>query len=456
MFRYFILLVLILSFTPRLQAQKDYTALNYALIDVAASGDVDSLIQILKQDVNLDFRDANSGTALYYATQNNHLDIVKVLVYNGADMDFSLDNGFSPLMCACYNDFFDIAEYLARNGANTNDRDEYWATAMHYAVAVGDYYLVDMLLFYGAKPDLLTHEKISPLFVASLIGDTAIANLLLNKGANINQLNETDDSPLSMAIQENDTIMFDFLRTHGVDLKSMQKNNYTPVARALLNNNIYAFEQLKQNDSPQKYVHNNRFNPLNIVYSQGNRTKAKEMKKQAYSSGLLPYFNALQFQVSSSFNADDVFYSFGMGVRDVKYNLALQFNFGTRFTKKAVIFEQSDNTYWQLWEHRYILEIAAVEYFPVKLEMMNMELFAGLGTQFMLGKYDGVHQKINPSVVFVPQVGVKVDVNPLFFTLAYEYTAYHLNDISNHKLKVGIAYKLQFVAKPKKYELIWM
>jgi len=119
MYKSFIVFFLLFTLSHSLDAQKN-VELNYALIEVAAEGNLDSLIQILKKDPNLDFRDANSGTALYYAVQNNHLDIVKVLVFNGADMDYGLDDGFSPLMCACYNGYFDIAEFLARSGANTN------------------------------------------------------------------------------------------------------------------------------------------------------------------------------------------------------------------------------------------------------------------------------------------------------------------------------------------------
>jgi len=456
MYKVFILVLFVLMSSSLLQAQQKNEKLNFALIDVAAEGDLDSLIQLLKMDLNLDFRDANSGTALYYAVQNKHFDIVKVLVFNGADMDYSLDNGFSPLMSACYNGYFDIAEFLARSGANTNARDQYWATALHYATAIGDYYMVDMLLFYNAKPDLLTYEKISPLFVSSLIGDTAIAELLLNKGANINQLTDTDDSPLSIAIQENDSVMFDFLMKHGADVEHVQKNRYKPYAWALLNENRYAFDKLKPKNTAQVSTQNNQFNPLNIAYSNADKELVKSLKKEHYSSGFMPFFAGMNVQVATVFNTDDAFYSFGMGIQDVKYNVDFQLNFGTRFKKKAVLFEESTDTYIQLWEHRNYFELAAIKHFPVKLEMMNMDFFAGLGAQFMLGKYNGIRKKLSPAVAIVPQIGLRIELEPLFFTLAYEYTPYQLVGYSNHKLKIGMGYRFRFVHKPRKFDLIWM
>ncbi|RUA24105.1 MAG: hypothetical protein DSY76_08375 [Bacteroidetes bacterium] len=455
MYKIFIVFILLFTLSSSLDAQKN-VELNYALIEVAAEGNLDSLIQILKKDPNLDFRDANSGTALYYAVQNNHLDIVKVLVFNGADMDYSLDDGFTPLMCACYNGYFDIAEFLARSGANTNDRDQYWATALHYSVAIDDYYMADMLLFYGAKPDLLTYEKISPLFVSCLIGDTAIASILLKKGANINRLTETGDSPLSIAIQQNDSVMFDFLLVHHADVNTAIKTKYEPFSWALLNKNKYAFEKLKPKNPSLISTKNNRYNPLNIAYSVGDKDFVAKMKSEGYSSGLMPFFDAISTHAATSFNGDDAFYSFGLGLEDAKYNMGFELNFGTRFKKKAVLFEESDGTYLQLWEGRNFLEFAALKSFPVKLEMMNMSLYAGLGAQFMLGGYNGVRTKLKPSVAFVPKLGLNIELNPLCFIVGYEYTPYKLNGISNHKFSVGIGYRFQFIKKPKRFELIWM
>ncbi|MCK5776964.1 MAG: ankyrin repeat domain-containing protein [Bacteroidales bacterium] len=455
MYRAFILLLLMIGGSFFIQAQDKSEKLNYALIDVAASGDLDSLIKILRTDPNIDFRDANSGTALFYAAQNNHLDIVKVLVYNGADIDYGLDNGFTPLMSACYNGYFETAEYLANSDANLNGRDEYWVTALHYAVAMREYYIVDMLLFYGALPDLQTYEKTSPLLVASLVGDTAIAQLLLDKKALVNLFNEYDDSPLSVAVQNKDTAMFDYLIEHGAKLESIRKSKYEPFAWALLNENLYAFEKLKPN-KVLSVAKNNRFNPLNIAYAQNNKQLARSMKNEGYSSGWMPYFNALLVEMSTSFNSDDAFYVFGMGLQDVKYDLGMKLSFGTRFKKKAIVFEESADTYMQLWEHRRFMELAVSKHFPIKMELLEMEVFAGIGFQFMFGSYDGIHKSISPSLAFIPQLGLQFNLNPLYFILAYEYTSYGLKDLSNHKLKIGMGYHMQFEKKPKKYELPWL
>ncbi len=437
-------------------AQSDNDKLNYALIDAAANGKTDTLIALLKRYPDIDFRDYNNGTALFYATQNNHLDIVKILVYNGANMNYGLDNGFTPLMSACYNGYFEIAEYLARSGADLDMRDQYWATAIHYAVAMGHYYIVDMLLYYGADAHRLTYEGTSTVLEASLFGDTAIAQLLLNKGVDIDKENKLGYTPLSVAVQNKDTIMFDFLIVNGADPKVLQKKKYTPYAWALLNHNVYAYEKLKPERSTLQSRTNNRYNSLNIAYTNDDISLVKKMKAEGLTSGWLPYYDAAVLQFSASFNGNDAFYNFGFGLQDAKYKTDIVLKYGTRFKSKAILFEESKDTYLQLWEHRRYLELYLQKRFEYKFEFFKLDLYAGFGMQWMFGKYDGIRRNLNPSFALIPQIGLQVDMNPIYFKIGYEYTPYQLYDISAHKVKMGLGYRFNFVRRPTKYSLLWI
>ena len=443
-------------FSSNLNAQQKDDKLNYALIDAAANGQTDLLISILKQHPNIDFRDVNNGSPLFYATQNNHLDIVKILVFNGANMDNGLDNGFTPLMSACYNGYFDIAEYLAHNGVRLDSRDNYWATAIHYAVAMGNYYIVDMLLYYDANAQLLTYEKTSTMLEASLFGDTAIAQLLIDNHVDIDKANKLGYSPLSVAVQNSDTVMFELLLAHGADTMALQRAGYTPYAWALLNQNLYAYSKLKPERSSLQSRSNNRYNSLNIAYANGDAELVKSIKKEGVRSGWFPYYNAVLLQFSASFNNNDAFYNFGVGLDDVKYKTDIVLNFGTRFNTKAVLFKESADSYLQLWEHRRYMELYFQKRFEYKLDFFNINLYAGVGLQWMFGKYNGVRRELNPSFALVPQIGLLVDMNCMYFQVGYEYTPYELYDISGHKMKLGLGYKINLVKKPAKYSLLWI
>ena len=456
MYKSIVFLFFTLVFSTLVHAQNRDVKLNYALIDAAANGSTDSLIEILKLHPNIDFRDANNGTAIFYATQNNHFDIVKILIYNDANMNYAINSGFTPLMSACYNGYFDIGEYLASHGANLDIKDQYGANALHYAVAMGDFYMTDMLLFYGADALSLTYENTSTILVASLIGDTAVARLLLEKDADIDRVNKLGYSPLSVAVQNNDSVMFDYLIEHDAKPEVLKNQQYESYAWALLNKNYYAYKKLKPERATMQSRSNNHYNSLNIAYGIGDPDLIKTLKKEGITSGWFPYFNSASFQFLSSFNGSDAFFNFGAGLNDAKYKTSIILNYGTRFKEKAILFEESKDTYLQLWEHRRYFELYLQKRFVFQMDFFDVSVYAGLGAQWMFGNYSGVRQQVYPSFALVPQVGIQLDMRPVFFNLGYEYTAYELYDISGHKFKIGLGYRLNFVKKPKKYSLLWI
>ena len=440
----------------KIYAQSASKKQNFALIKAAEKGKTEELIKILKNKADINFRDDNGGTALFYATQNHHLDIVKILIYNGAKPDLSLYDGFSPLMSACVTGDFDIAEYLAAHGAGLDKRNKYWATALHFAVAMGDYYITDMLLFYGADANKLTYQKTSPLLVAALYGDTAIAKLLLKKKANTNQVNKAGLSPLSVAIQNNDTAFFDLLMAHDADPNLVNKAPYKTPAWALKNRNKYAFEKLKKSQLGSEAFQNRRYNPLIIAYANNDMELVKTLKKEGYRSGFMPFYNAILNQASFSFNADDLFFKFGIGFQDIKYKTTIWINYGTRFKQKAILLKGGDESFTQLWEHRRYFELGLQKYFVIPLNDIELKPFIGLGAQFMMGHYDGLNQKLEKPFSLVPKLGFYINLNPAFFSISYEYTPYGLYDISPHKINLGIGYKIDFTNKPKPYKLLWL
>jgi ankyrin repeat protein len=52
-----------------------------------------------------------------------HPDVVRALVYGGADLEISDWNGWTPLMKAIYRNNFEIAKILVENGANVNAKN---------------------------------------------------------------------------------------------------------------------------------------------------------------------------------------------------------------------------------------------------------------------------------------------------------------------------------------------
>lgn len=438
-----------------LRAFPQSDSLGYRLIKAAEEGKTKRVIALLKQKADIDFRDANGGTALFYATENHHLDIVKILVYNGADMDIPLYDGFTPLMSAAFTGDFDIADYLAYSGATLDATDQFGLTALHYAVAQKDYYIADMLLFYGAGTKILSDDNTSPLLVASVVGDTAIARLLIEKGADIDRANNAHQNPLSIAIMQNDTAMFDLLINAGADLSRFPVKNYPADAWSLLNNNLYAFRKLKPAHPGPEATGNKRTNPLIIAYALGDSKIVKGLKKEGYKSGIAPYFNSLVTDVAFSFNNKDLFISLGVAAQDVKYKTRLGIRLGSRPHEKSII-EERDYGFVQLWEHRHFFELNLAKYFRIPLGQGTAEPFVEAGFQWMWGYYNGLSRKLDDNFVIVPRLGLRFCYQNLVVSAVYAYTPYGLYDISPHKFEIGIGLRFSKIKKPKPYKLLWL
>ncbi|KAI1714077.1 ankyrin repeats (3 copies) domain-containing protein [Ditylenchus destructor] len=152
----------------------------------AREGSLDDCRDLLAQHPNIvNEKDPDDATALYYACSNGHLDIVKLLVENGADIEqkgpgvrVKWQTG-TPLMAACWGQHAEVVEYLLSVGARINRKSLQGTTALHDAVENGDHHLVSLLLKAGA-----TQQKdrwgCTPLRGAAFAAHGHLFSLLLN------------------------------------------------------------------------------------------------------------------------------------------------------------------------------------------------------------------------------------------------------------------------------------
>ena len=76
----------------------------------------------------------NSGlTALHLASSRGHLDIVRLLLTEGADMTIGSNSGMTALHYACSNRRLDIIRLLLTEGADMTIADKYGRTPLLWA-----------------------------------------------------------------------------------------------------------------------------------------------------------------------------------------------------------------------------------------------------------------------------------------------------------------------------------
>jgi len=101
-----------------------------ALLWASQQGHVDCIKVLIESDANVNYVGEYGCTALRLAVSNGRKECVKALIEAGANVN-QIDNyGYTVLMSASYNGYTEIMKYLINAGANVNYMDKYWNTAL--------------------------------------------------------------------------------------------------------------------------------------------------------------------------------------------------------------------------------------------------------------------------------------------------------------------------------------
>lgn len=129
---------------------------NEDLVKSAANGDSQKVEDILARkcpeaDVNGVFA---GHTALQAASQNGHLDVIKVLIKYNVDLEVEDKDGDRSIHHAAFGDEPLAIELLYNAGCDLNSRNKRRQTALHIAVNKGHIGVVKMLLKLSCHPSL--------------------------------------------------------------------------------------------------------------------------------------------------------------------------------------------------------------------------------------------------------------------------------------------------------------
>ncbi|KAK4680126.1 hypothetical protein QC764_210310 [Podospora pseudoanserina] len=179
--------------------------------------------------------EANGFSALHFAVYQNNLGVVELLLANGADVNILANCGYPPLMWARH---INIVRVLLRNGADWNappDKPHTVLTvaafngyheivrmllekgapassaALRYATCEGHTEVVQVLVDFDIPVDIFLHAKlgITALPLAAGGGHSDIATILLRKGASLYNKHPVLGSILNAASFGGEDIVFD-------------------------------------------------------------------------------------------------------------------------------------------------------------------------------------------------------------------------------------------------------
>ena len=148
---------------------------------------LDKIALILKDEIGIkaiNEPDETGWTALHFAAENGHLDIVTTLIEKVADINKANNQEMTALHLAAANGHTKTVETLIENKATNDATDNQVCTALHFAAANGHKEIVKKLVENGANKDATNNQGWTALHLAAANGHLDIVTTLIENGAN--------------------------------------------------------------------------------------------------------------------------------------------------------------------------------------------------------------------------------------------------------------------------------
>jgi len=133
------------------------------LMDSIANGDIKNMYNLLwNEHVSLNAKkDFYGSDLLSIATQNEHYDIVKLLMKMNLDPNTRNNYGVTPIHWAANNGNDYLIQELCKHGLTVKDlekRDEFGSTPLHFAAMQNNENVVQLLISSGINPTVMNND----------------------------------------------------------------------------------------------------------------------------------------------------------------------------------------------------------------------------------------------------------------------------------------------------------
>lgn len=220
--------------------------------------------------------------SLINAVKSNDLELFSALL-NKNDVHQIDEFGKTALAYAAANGNEYMINCILQAGADINARDNLNKTPLMYAVSkAGNIKIVELLLEAGANPSVIDTQHNSVLMYAVLYGDLDIVKLLLKKNHNINTVNSAGLNLLNLAITQNAGYeVIKALIDYGCDTESRATiGGYTSLMHAVYCGRNDVVKELLLNGADQNAIDFSGMNARQIAESLG-RTQCIRAFKMA-------------------------------------------------------------------------------------------------------------------------------------------------------------------------------
>ncbi|MDD5613821.1 MAG: ankyrin repeat domain-containing protein [Candidatus Omnitrophica bacterium] len=216
------------------------------LYNAVLDDDIATLRDLLSKGADPNATNMFGMYALGTAASKGNLDMIKILLENGADINSQDDMmGWTPLISAANKGNNEAVKLLIDRGAIIDAADTAGYTALIYAATAGYKDTVELLVKSGADINYASGGY-SPLISALDNGHTETAKVLIENGADPNSSTETGETPLILAAQKGNLAAVQVLLDYGADAEVKDNKGRTALAWAEFEQHENIIELLKK------------------------------------------------------------------------------------------------------------------------------------------------------------------------------------------------------------------
>ena len=215
------------------------------------NGHVDIVKMLIRNGADVNVATQKKWTAIHFAASKGHAGVVKVLIQNGADVNALFQTKYTgklnALIFAASLGHIDVVSLLLLNGADVNSVDRYQNTALHCAIKREHFDVAKLLIDNGADVNAMNECRYTPL---STLSGTPLITL---SGTPLITLSETVGDAVSSYLSHrvgSSVNLMKLLISKGADVNAVvgdEFDKHTPLQKAALNNNVDFVKVLIQN-----------------------------------------------------------------------------------------------------------------------------------------------------------------------------------------------------------------
>lgn len=395
----------------------EYYDEGYELLYYADSGAIDQVIRMIdKEEADVDFTNDDGVTPIMFAAQAGHDTVVKFLISRDANINHKSYNlEVCALISAVKNDYLRTAEILVRAGADIDAVDVYKRTALHYAVIEDFIATTDMLLYYEADPNMKdTYDK-TPLYYAVKYSNDSIAKILIDQNANEDEIS-IDSTYLLHVAAENGNVEFIEKYANTFDLEQENENGFTPLEMSIIGGQSGLVNFFLEKNCTIRDTISDLFSLRTLARSSGDRKTKKIIRKLKIKDIHYPYIGMITAGYDLTFNGDDFFQSFNIGLYERRYGVNANIAVIFRGYERKVFYPIAANEFYQLRENRNAFSFG----FSKDIRLFSIgynsyfSIYGEVSANYYFGKYDGLIMKVNRDLITVTGVGVSATFDNTF------------------------------------------